>query len=70
MDIREAIKKAKELKKALEPSGYGKSENSTTLIQNALDYDWCQDICMLTQGQAELCEVKIPCPKYGLKNNK
>lgn len=25
---------------------------------------WCREICMLTKGQAVLCEKNQPCPKY------
>lgn len=27
-------------------------------------YAWCREVCMLTKGQAELCERVKPCPKY------
>lgn len=27
-------------------------------------YTWCREVCMLTKGQAELCERVKPCPKY------
>lgn len=25
---------------------------------------WCREVCMLTAGQAELCEKINPCPRY------
>lgn len=25
---------------------------------------WCREVCMLTKGQAVLCEKNQPCPKY------
>lgn len=34
-------------------------------IQDDLIFDWCRDVCMLTEWMSKLCEVKRPCPKYG-----
>ena len=31
------------------------------------DFDWCRDVCMLTVEMSELCEVKRPCPRYGVR---
>ena len=33
-------------------------------------YAWCWEVCMLTKGQAELCERVKPCPKYSAGGRK
>ena len=32
--------------------------------EEAKKYAWCFSVCMLTEGQAKLCERAKPCPKY------
>lgn len=27
-------------------------------------FDWCRDVCMLTEWMSKLCEIKRPCTRY------
>jgi undecaprenyl pyrophosphate synthase len=55
---------SEEVKDACEERAAIMEHNGELSKEQADKYDWCREICMLTKGQATLCERVKPCPKY------
>jgi hypothetical protein len=46
------------------------SEKAESLVKKGVlgeydRYDWCFNVCMLTENQSRLCERARPCPRFG-----